>query len=337
MPLILERTQVLNIYDEAESRGWVLPAFNSENLTTSEAILAAVSDYGREIGADNLPIIIGITNNYPDRPQSCFYSHTQRWDIGLRLFLNDLKVLASKDSPYGNLRIMIHLDHMQWDKDQDLLNWDISQFSSIMFDASTLTLEQNIQKTAEFVNRYGKDILVEGACDEIGKSTEDNEKGLTMPEEAKRFKSETGVDIIVANLGTEHRASAANLRYRPGLARKISALIGPCLCLHGTSSVPMDSISQLFNDGIRRVNIWTVLERESSVKLFRDMIENAAKIIGSEKTQKYISEGLLGANVDSKSKPSIGYFTTHYRQKQIFHQMKKIVTGYLNIFFHLTT
>jgi fructose-bisphosphate aldolase class II len=291
-------------------------------------------DYGREIGVNNLPIIIGITNNYPDRPQSCFYSHTQRWDMGLRLFLDDLKILASKDSPYANLRIMIHLDHIQWDKDADLLNWDMDQFSSIMYDASTLALEFNIQKTAEFVNQHGKDILVEGACDEIGKSSVDNDEELTTPAEAKRFQNDTGVDIIVANLGTEHRASVANLRYNAELARKISEQVGPCLCLHGTSSVPTDSMSQLFSDGIRRVNIWTALERESSAHLFRDMIENAAKIIGSEKTYKYISEGLLGVNIDSESKPSIDYYTTTYRQKHIFHRMKKIVLDYLNIFFH---
>jgi hypothetical protein len=63
------------------------------------------------------------------------------------------------------------------------------------------------------------------------------------------------------------------------------------------------------------------------------MIENAAKIIGSEKTYKFISEGLLGVSVDLESKPSIDYYTTTYRQKQIFHHMKKIISGYLRIFY----
>ena len=45
MPLILQRGKVLEVYAEAANRGWVLPAFNAENLTTIEAILQAVFDH----------------------------------------------------------------------------------------------------------------------------------------------------------------------------------------------------------------------------------------------------------------------------------------------------
>ena len=60
---------------------------------------------------------------------------------------------------------------------------------------------------------------------------------LTDPDAAERYYRATGVDLIVANLGTEHRADAATLRYHGELARKITRRIGPRLCLHGTSSV----------------------------------------------------------------------------------------------------
>jgi len=333
MPIISERSQVVAVYDEAAQRGWVLPAFNSENQTTSEAILAAASEYGRQRGIDNLPIIIGITNNYADRPQSSYYSQNGRWDMGLRLFLDDLKILVSADSPYADLRLMIHLDHIQWDKDRQLLGWDLKQFSSIMFDASTLPLDQNIKKTVEFVNHFGNDLLIEGACDEIGPSPDTENQGLTKPEQAYRYQKETGVDILVVNLGTEHRASAANLHYHAGLARKISAITGARLCLHGTSSLPAESLSKLFTDGIRRVNLWTVLERESSVLLLEDMITNAAKIAGSARTLQFVSEGLLGPGVDTESPASIDYFTTTYRQKKIFQYMKTIVSDYLKLFY----
>ena len=333
MPIISERSQVVAVYAEAAQRGWVLPAFNSENQTTSEAILAAASEYGRQRGLENLPIIIGITNNYPDRPQSCYYTQSGRWDIGLRLFLDDLRILASADSPYADLRLMIHLDHIQWDKDRQLLGWDLKQFSSIMFDASTLPLDQNIKKTAEFVKQFSDDLLIEGACDEIGAFPDADNLGLTKPEQAYRYQKETGVDILVVNLGTEHRASAADLHYHADLAREISALTGARLCLHGTSSLPVGSLSKLFSDGIRRVNLWTALERESSVLLFEDMITNAAKITGSERTLHYISEGLLGTGVDTESRPSIDYFTTTYRQNKIFQYMKINVLDYLKLFY----
>ena len=45
MPLVLNRSEVLDLYEYASEKGWVLPTFNSENLTTTEAILSAVSEW----------------------------------------------------------------------------------------------------------------------------------------------------------------------------------------------------------------------------------------------------------------------------------------------------
>ena len=57
MPLIWERNHVLDVYAEAADRKWVLPTFNVENLTTSEAILETVNEYGQSIGVKDLSII----------------------------------------------------------------------------------------------------------------------------------------------------------------------------------------------------------------------------------------------------------------------------------------
>ena len=45
MPLITGRERVLEVFATAANRGWVLPAFNAENLTTMEAILAAAKEF----------------------------------------------------------------------------------------------------------------------------------------------------------------------------------------------------------------------------------------------------------------------------------------------------
>lgn len=333
MPLILERPQVLDIYAEAANRHWVLPTFNAENLTSSEAILQAVSDYGRSIGKENLPIIIGITNTYRPRPQSVYYTQTRQWDLGLQLFLADLKVLTSEPSPFARLRVMIHLDHVQWDEDEELLGWDMARFSSIMYDASTLPLEKNILKTAAFMERCSHTIVIEGACDEIPEATGTEGNDLTTPEMAEMYHRGTGVDIIVANLGTEHRATAATLKYHGELAREITRRIGPRLCLHGTSSVSSEEIAHLFDDGVRKVNIWTTLERDSSPALFRGMLKNAAKVVGPEKAEELYTSGLLGTQADRTSSPSTSYYTTTYRQEVIFQRMKEIVTEYLRMWY----
>ncbi len=87
---------------------------------------------------------------------------------------------------------------------------------------------------------------------------------ITSPHQAEKYFSETGVDIIVPNLGTEHRSSTSTLKYEGNLAREISNRIGPYLCLHGASSLAEEQISHFYEDGICKVNIWTILERDSA-------------------------------------------------------------------------
>ncbi|MEX0680214.1 MAG: class II fructose-bisphosphate aldolase [Balneolales bacterium] len=333
MPLILDRTRVLEVYAEARERKWVLPTFNAENLTTAEAILQAVKDYGTTVGSSDLPVIIGITNTYRDRPQSVYYTHTRDWRTGLRLFLADLEVLASAGSPFSDLRVLIHLDHIIWDEDKELLDWDMKQFSSIMYDASSLSFDSNMQQTAAFVEKHGHEILIEGACDAISKEHESDAGGLTTPDMAEQYFKETGVDIIVPNLGTEHRASASTLCYHDDLAREISLRTGPNLCLHGTSSVSKDKLTRLFEDGICKVNMWTALERDSSRVLLARMLRNAASIAGPDLALQLRKEGLLGDKSDCESLPSIDYYTTTFRQGIVFQCMKEIITGYLKLWY----
>ncbi len=333
MPLILNRTHVLEIYAEARERKWVLPTFNAENLTTVEAILDAVHKHGRTLGIHDLPIIVGITNTYSSRPQAVLYTHTRQWNVGLRLFAKDLEVLTSSDSPYRDLRVMIHLDHVQWDTDSVLLQWDMRQFSSIMFDATTLPLDENIRRTAAFVEHHKDAIVIEGACDEISSAAEGHNDHLTTPEEAELFSRNTGVDILVANLGTEHRAPMSSLRYEDQLARDISGRIGPRLCLHGVSSLAESEIARFFDDGICKVNVWTALERDSAPPLLQSMLENAAKIVGPQKAGELLDRHLLGRNADRESSLSIQYFTSAYRRNIVFHQMMNTIKKYLNVLY----
>jgi len=158
---------------------------------------------------------------------------------------------------------------------------------------------------------------------------------LTTPDMAARYISETGVDIIVANLGTEHRSSGANLFYHRELACEITKRTGTCLCLHGTSSVPVDKLALLFDDGIRKVNIWTAFERDSSAPLFQKMLENASKIIGRDKAEKLVAEQLLGSNAGRHKDSSVHFYTTTYRQDIVFQCMKEKIINYLKTFYRL--
>ncbi len=329
MPIITDRSAVLGIFSEARSRRWVIPAFGTENLTTTEAILTAGLDRAEALAQPDLPVMIAATNRYPERSQTSFYTHTRDCRIGLELLLADLQVLTAPTSPFGNLRVMVHLDHIQHDLDESLWKSDLSRFSSLMFDASTLPLEENIRATREFVKNRGSEIVIEGACDYIG----GRESRLTDVKEAEQFAAETGVDWMVPNLGTEHRAGVSELRYAQELARGISERVGPCLVLHGTSSVDRGQLGQLAGDGIIKVNLWTALERDASAVLLRKMVASAGKVAGTVAARRMRDEGLLGDAADILSPASLQDFPTASRQQIVFGEMVGMMRGYFDTWY----
>jgi len=331
--IVTNVNEVKQLYVKANQNRWVLPCFCSENLTTTEAILAATMEYGKKTGRSHLPIIIAITCNYDHRAQAPNYTHTRDSETGMRLFLRDIQSLAGPGCIFEDLQVMIHLDHIQFDRDEALLQSDLRDFSSIMFDASALPFEENIKLTAAFVKRCGNEILIEGACDEIMDATGNVHNALTTPANALRYAQETEVDLIVANLGTEHRATGKELQYHGEVARAIKEKIGTSIVLHGTSSVSNEQVKKLFDDGICKVNIWTALERDATPVLFEDMVRNASKIADADTIKLLIAEGFLTERCLTGEKPSIQMFTTVYRQDLIFAEMKKMVMEYLQMWY----
>src|SRR5665647_531346 len=105
MAIIRNYEQVKKEYSKAAAKGWVIPCFCSENLTTTEAILSAAKEYGDKIGVKDLPITIAITVQYDHRSQSRFYTHTRKWDTGLKLFTSDLCILAEQEKLFKDLPV----------------------------------------------------------------------------------------------------------------------------------------------------------------------------------------------------------------------------------------
>ena len=85
MPLITRRKEVLSIYAEAAQNKWVISSICTENTTTTESILAATQKLGNELGIEDLPITIAVTNNYSHRAQTVNYSHTRNWGRNFHL------------------------------------------------------------------------------------------------------------------------------------------------------------------------------------------------------------------------------------------------------------
>ena len=54
---------------------------------------------------------------------------------------------------------------------------------------------------------------------------------LPQQKNVQIIKKQTGVDLVVANLGTEHRASGKDLRYHQTAAKAIKSMIGAKIVL----------------------------------------------------------------------------------------------------------
>ena len=335
MPIISERKKVLNIYKDAAEKGWVIPCLCTENLTTTEAILSAASEFARDNHLERVPVTLAITVQYEHRSQSRNYTHSRNWETGLKLFRADAEVLMRKGGDYENVDLLLHLDHVQHDLDAELCESDLSAFSTIMYDASNLPLEENIAKTKAFVEKKGLEIMIEGACDEIVDAGGEAHNDITTADKCADYMKRTGVDMVVANLGTEHRASGKDLKYHGEAARAIKELIGPKIVLHGTSSVSNEQVCKLFDDGVCKVNIWTALERDASPKLLEFLVHNASKAAGPGMVEELRQEGYLTEKCATGEKESLTAFTTVARQDVIFQVMKKMVREYLDMWYVL--
>ncbi|MBP5274939.1 MAG: class II fructose-bisphosphate aldolase [Abditibacteriota bacterium] len=330
--IISDLSQVRAVYAAAAERGWLIPCFCSENLVTTEAIMEAAAAFAEKYGVKRMPVSIAITCAYSHRSQASYYTSTRDVKTGLELFYADIAALTEKGAPYEDLQALVHLDHIQHDLDKALTESDLSRYSSIMYDASTLPFEENIAKTAEFVRKKGGEIFIEGACDEIVEATENVKNDITTVEDAVRYMSETGVDMMVANLGTEHRASGKDLRYRGDRAREIKAAIGCKTVLHGASSVSNDQIGDLFSDGICKVNVWTALERDSAPDIFAALVKNAVKAAGRDAVKALIDEGYLTEKcLDTGDRINIACFTQAYRNGIMAKRIREMVTAYYEL------
>jgi fructose-bisphosphate aldolase class II len=217
---------------------------------------------------------IGVTASYPDHPQlgrlamgdgqdACVLGHAARTWMGW------LEVYSDREGFFDRVEVIPFLDH-GWAPlaaDLELMNasWFQEAMGIIMFDASLHDFDENARLTKEYVSRAGGNVVVEACPDKVFELAEIKRKNLgeadllSDPRRVGQFVERTGVDLVVPNLGTEHRtASDVPLEYRRDIAREISKLVGPIQALHGTSSLG-DRLETVGSDDICKVNFYTAL------------------------------------------------------------------------------
>ena len=294
MPLIIDPKQSRELYDEVRERGALLLNLGSESRRATEAVYKAVYEFGRRIGVDDLPVVLSVCGNYEERPQLQLNNHLRDVRIGLEMFMADARLLSGELSPYRKLRVMAHLDHAQPDLDHELLTKHLDCFSSVMFDASTRPLDENIRMTAQYVEKYGGKVMIEGAVDELVTSGSGEVKNEpTSVKDATHFIESTGVDLIVPNVGTEHRAAEQEKQYLGQRARELSTAVGKKLVLHGSSSLKPDQYTTLADDGIIKMNYYTGIVKDGAAAQIEFELENINKCLKHDDRHRMMEKGLI--------------------------------------------
>ncbi len=325
MPIITDGEQARDIMNDIIERGVAIPCFCTESVYTTEAIFSGVSAYKQAHGIEgNLPLIIAFTASYEDRQQLSNYTGLKNQREGMVAVKSDIERLARRDGPYADLDVIVHLDHAQPGED----DWIIEEYgdwlASVMWDCSKQSMKDNIRMIRDFTAHNRHRFIIEGAVDEIYNYSASNEPlevidNITAPETAEYYFRETGVDLLVANLGTEHRRTEGTVAYHGEEARKITQRVGRRLVLHGTSSLDEEEIKNLAADGIVKVNLWGNLEALPGKELAGKLIRELEHQLSKRQVEELVSEGYLNPNVLSRTyKPSIHFLTEKYRRDEIY-------------------
>jgi ketose-bisphosphate aldolase len=138
-------------------------------------------------------------------------------------------------------------------------------FTSVMFDGSTLPLEENIARTRAVVSRarkFGAAVEAElgliGFLSDYATPEEAMEAVLlllTPPEQAARFVRETGIDILAPAIGSIHGCPLPMARLDIPRIRAIAKETGLPLALHGGSGVGEEALRAAIAAGIAKVNV----------------------------------------------------------------------------------
>lgn len=182
--------------------------------------------------------------------------------IGLELLIAAVKALADK----SNVNICLHMDHCN---KIDAIKRAIDLgYSSVMYDGSSLQLEENIKNTKEVVAyAHAKGVSVEGEVGCIGGAEDGvvvskDEEIYTNPEDAYHFVNSTGIDALAVAIGTTHGQYKSKAKINYDLLNDLKAnLKNVGLVLHGGTGVSDEDMKKCAREGMKKINVGTELNK----------------------------------------------------------------------------
>ena len=220
----------------AQKNHFAVPAFN----IGSDQLLKAVMKTVKEMKS---PVILEMS---PDEFNFVGYAQIQAM----------LYEAAHTDVP-----VCIHLDH--GDSYETVVRAIQAGMTSVMIDASKLPYEENVSITKKVVETaHIANVSVEselGTIGTTGNSIEGGTEGViyTVPEEAKQFIEDTGIDTFACAIGTAHGIYPKDMKpkLRIDILKDITDQVSVPLVLHGGSSNKDEEIAEAVKNGICKINI----------------------------------------------------------------------------------
>lgn len=175
--------------------------------------------------------------------------------------LEELSYFLLPMAKKATVPVVVHYDHgLTYEKCVEALNLG---FTSIMYDCSTDSYEENVRKVADITAlAHSRNATVEAELGHVG----DNEGAgqlndptayYTDPMQAKDFVEKTKVDALAIAVGSAHGA----YKFPPKLdferIRTIRDTIPTPLVLHGGSGLTDEDFRRAIASGISKINIFT--------------------------------------------------------------------------------
>ena len=225
------------------------------SIVTSQEMFAKAYAGGYAIGAfnvNNMEIIQGIT----EAAKECNAPVILQVSSGARKYANRTYLVKLVEAAVieTGLPICLHLDH--GDSFELCKSCVDDGFSSVMIDASSKPIEENIALTrqvVEYAHAHGVVVEAElgtlaGIEDDVKVKAEDS--SYTRPEDVQEFVERTGCDSLAIAIGTSHGA----YKFKPGTKPQLrfdileevsERLPGFPIVLHGSSSVPQEEVATI--------------------------------------------------------------------------------------------
>ena len=226
-----------DILPQAQKGGYAVGLFNTTDTDMLQAAISAAEEL-------RSPIIIGTAE--------------------VLLPFGELQLIAPSvihAAKRASVPVVVHYDHgLTFDRCMEALKLG---FSSVMFDGSAESHEENLAATREMAKiAHSMGASIEGEIGHVGNAdTGDNEASdqYTTPEEAVEFVKATGVDALAVAIGTAHGAYKTKPRLDIARLEQIRAALDTPLVLHGGSGLSDEDFRNTIRAGIAKMNIFTDL------------------------------------------------------------------------------